>query len=341
MLHDTPKEPRKFKFARPKNAEERAEAAYEEIAETSGNDRNLHLDTLKDYVIALHKEFVQWRHERQDERNAPQTAEYWALCLLAVLAIGLLFLSGTQSDYSWLEKHRFLIRMLGIVLAGIYVGVSIERSSFFEKLWRFGFVKFVASIVFSTIVVISTAKASIAINGVFGIDAGAFPFTRTIVAGIMFFNYISPMMLWLVGLFVLGHALIAYGWFKSKLSDDDYSLAPVPSFFFLLLALIFLGVAHFWLHRDFDSKNLPEKIYRLAHELDFSPKHQCAGLPQGIAVVFIGTNQSKVLFDRRSIGIENIESFVRQAPIGIEMVPDRFQVMPCTQNSMQPEVANP
>lgn len=326
-MYQEPRAPRKFKYTRPRSAEEVAEAIYEQMSETTVEDQYGRLDTLKDYVASIRKEIAEWRREQQRIREGAESSERWALGALAVLAIILLLAAfGERGDFEWIERHRFTIRMLGIISAGLYVGLSIERSAFFSMLWRFGVVKFVVSVAFSTLAVISTAKASIVINGVFGIDATAFPYTRAILAGILFFEHASPVLL-LVTVFAFAHGFNALEWLKSKGSGEKYITPPFSSLAFLFLAIVFLIAAYAWLKHDFSKEVLPGKIYRLAHELDFNLKHTCKNLPPEVAVVFIGEEHSKVLVDSRGNGVDSVESLVRSNQRW--MVPEHFPVVPC------------
>jgi hypothetical protein len=196
-------------------------------------------------------------------------------------------------------------------------------------LWGFGFTKLVASIAVSALLIFSTGKASSLINSVFGVDASVFPFTRAFIAGMLAFQYSSPLLI-VVGFFAVFHAFDVAGYIKSKFSADYvYDFPPWQSIVFLVLAIIVLFASWRWINRDFSEAAFPAKIYRLAHVLDFNSRHSCVNIKEGVSVVFVGSDQSKVLVDMSGVQTEDVESFVNTNISSNVAIPRSFFFLPC------------
>jgi hypothetical protein len=322
---------RKFKYQQPKNTEERVEAIYEEFCSSSSSSERRPVETLKDHVVALlvHSKDIEWRKklDRETESYSIQSA------LLTLAFVAMVFLwNGWWSDsgdWDWLNNHRFSLRLWGIAFAAVYIGVSIERSSLFKRLWTFAFTKLVASIAVSALLIFSTGKASSLINSVFGVDASVFPFTRAFITGILAFQYSSPLLI-VVGFFAIFHAFDVAGYIKSRFSSAYvYALPPWQSIVFLVLAIVVLFTSWLWINRDFSEAAIPTKIYRLAHVLDFNSRHSCVNVREGVSVVFVGSDQSKVLVDMSGVQTEDVESFVNQSISSNVVIPKSFFFLPC------------
>ncbi|MGN4964741.1 hypothetical protein [Aeromonas dhakensis] len=323
---------RKFKYQKPKSTEERVEAIYEELCSSSSSNNNKKtVETLKEHVVALltHSKDIEWRkkRDREEDSNSIQSA----LFTLAFIAIVFLWNGwwNDSTDWEWLNNHQFALRLWGTAFAAVYIGVSIERSSLFKRLWSFGFTKLVASIAVSALIVFSTGKSSSLINAVFGVDASVFPFTRAFIAGMLAFQYSSPLLV-VVGFFAVLHAFDVAGYIKSKISSDYvYVLPPWQSLLFLVFAIIVLLASWRWINSDFSESAFPAKIYRLAHVLDFNQRHSCINIKEGVSVVFVGSDQSKVLVDMSRVQTEDIESFVNNGISGNVAIPNNFLYLPC------------
>ena len=138
---------RKFKFQQPKNTAERVEAIYEEFCTAPTNNGREPVETLKDHVVALlaHSRHIE-RQRKIDKEDESHSIQFSLFILAFVAFVFLLNSWSDSSDWAWLNNHRFVLRLWGVAFAAVYIGVSIERSSLFKKLWSFGFTKLVASI---------------------------------------------------------------------------------------------------------------------------------------------------------------------------------------------------
>jgi hypothetical protein len=321
---------RKYRFRNPCTSDEHLEAIYEEISLSPNEHDRRPTQTLKDHVVELLKHARAVESKRESADSYRSYSINWALGALALLACLFLWhgLTAANND-DWLSRHHFAIRLWGIAFAAVFLGVSIERSSFFKSLWLFGFTKIVASIALSALIIFSTGKASSLINAVFPVDASALPLTRTIVTGLLAFQYLTPL-LGVVALFAVFHASNAAGWISSKWSrKNTYESPPLQSVAFLLLSIAVLLFATRWVYEDFSDDAWPAKIYRLAHALDFNSKYECRNLRKGLSVVFMGPDQARVLVDTRAAQTDDLESFVDRKLSSKVEVSKQFYVLPC------------
>lgn len=330
---------RKYKYEKPRNQDQHLEALYEELSlSPRENDRHRPTETLKDLVVALldHAKRTEW--QRNNEKEAQSYTVTWALWALFILTV--IFLSNGfagSGDWAWLDRHRFAIRLWGIAFAAVFVGVSIERSSFFRGLWSFGFTKLTASVAVSALFVFCTGKASSLINAVFPVDASAMPFTRAIVTGLLALQYAYPLLT-IVAIFAVLHALTAASWIKLKWTGkSDYVSPPLESLAFLALSLVILVFFIRWVNKDFSDEVWAGKVYTLAHVLDFNAQYECANLRKGMSVVFLGADQSRVLVDPNSIEIGDMESFIDGQKSSQIVVPRNLDVLPCELKSINKE----
>lgn len=313
-----------FKFKKPSNKDEYLAAIYEEISENENSNSGDR--TLKTYVYEILERRRKEDRKRKDESEQKDFNISWSLGFLAFVALVLIINGSREShDFNWLQQNSFTIKIWGIALATLYIGVSIEKFSIFRNLWQFGFTKAVVSIAISGLLVFSTGKAAGSINSVFGVDASAFPFTLTFTSSLFFFHYVLPFLA-LVGVVAIFFALDALGYIKSKFSEDrNYELPPVHSFVFPILATILLVVFWGWSKNDLGEEVLPSKIYKLAHMLDFNSKNECANIRAEVPVVYLGSSQSTVLADVKATTVENLKSFFERE---ID-VPKRFYRLNC------------
>lgn len=314
----------KYKYKKPSKPDEYIEAIYEELSEV--DDSYFNKNTIKHYVYEILK---RQRESDLDKKRESEQNNYnisWSLGFLAFIAFVLIFNGSKEnSEFSWIIQNGFTLKVWGLALAILYIGVSIEKFSIFKHLWQFSFTKFIASIAISGLIVFSTGKAAGSINSVFGVDASAFPFTLTFTSGLMFFHYIIPFFV-LVGIIATIFAFNAIGWIRSKFSEkNNYELPPIHSFVFPALATIVLFTLWSWSKNDLSEEMLPSEIYKLAHMLDFNSKNECANLKQGVPVVYLGPTQATVLADTKSTYTEDLKSFFEEK---ID-VPTKFYRLSC------------
>lgn len=310
---------------KPATRDEMVEAIFEELSENEHAEDNSDKATLKTYVYDIHTLLRKESFQRKNKEEEANLYTSWSLGLLAFIALALITNSSQESpDFAWLQQNKFPIKLWGIALASIYVGASIEKTVVFNSLWKFKFTKLISSISLSGLFLFSTGKASGVINSVFGIDASSFPFTLAFTSSLIFFHYILPFM-FMIGIVSFIHTFNAAGWIKSKIKESTYKLPPIHSFIFPVLSCFILFYAWFWSKNELSKEQLPQKVYKIAHLLDFNSNHQCSNIKDGVSVIYIGQSQNQVLADINRPEVTDMESFFEQRI----NVPAKFYKLNC------------
>ncbi|WP_218652008.1 hypothetical protein [Limnobaculum xujianqingii] len=248
---------------------------------------------------------------------------------MAVIALFIIYLSRESSDWTWFTDYQYLTKLFGITLSFIYIGISIEKTSFFKIIWNFGFSKFIISIAISAIILFSSGKASELINLVFNVDASAFPYTRAYIVGLLVFQYTSPFLV-IIACFYILHSIDIWYYIKKLINRNSsyYTEVPYLSILFLISSITFLLFSYNWVKRDFSEDAYPSKIYRLAHILDFNSKHPCLNINKNTKVIFLDSAYNKVLVDENNIKTKNIESFINKDSSKV-FIPKKFNIVFC------------
>ncbi|MFE8665539.1 hypothetical protein [Serratia nevei] len=269
------------------------------------------------------------KHEKEYEGKRKEWGIINALNGLAILAILILIFSiNRDSDSEYLGKWKFYAYLFSVSLTAIWIGVNIERLFLVRELWKFGITKLMVSLSFTALLVFSTATASSAINGIFGIDSFHFPFTRSFLTAYIFFTHASQLVY--VLLIAAAFNLLPICYYLKKLWDDDTDREiPWGAITFILLTLVFTYFSWGWVSNNFNKDTLSEKIYILAHQLDFNDNNLCLNLRnKNASVIFLGPEQRQVMVDFNTIKPDDISSFVEGGrSFRLEM--KDFQIMPC------------
>lgn len=320
---------RNYQYRSPESTEQQVEAIYEELSETPNEKSKRLNDTLKDYIIDIHSTLRKAELNKTIAANRSENSENFSIGILASIILTCFLLNlGANGDIDWLNNNILIFRIVGVSLAAIFLGIVIERSSFFTELWKFNVTKFIATISFSALVIFSYGTASAEINSIFGIDASAMPFTRAITTGIYVIRKFY-FVLFFVGILALVQMLgvVIYAHNKTK-PDSDYENPPLLSIAIFVISLLFIG----WcihLNDSLTDKALPKKIYRLAHILDFNTKHTCKNLPGSAAVIFMGDEQAKVLVDETIFLESSLQNFLTPADEDDIVIPPNFPQVAC------------
>lgn len=309
-----------------KSVDEAISAICREISEGDISGCRSRSRTLKSYVQNINSKITRYLAEQDQSKEKEQHNVNWALGILSFVAIALLMNSNQSNpDFDWIRESQLGLKLWGVALAAIYIGASIERSNFFQSLWKFSATKVVLSISFSGLVLYSTGKAAGAINSIFGVDAAAFPVTYAFTTAILVFNMVAPF-LFFISLGAILHIFNAAGWIRSKWNGKTYELPPYHSFVFPVLASVIMYYGWAWSNNELGEDALPTKIYIIARSLDFNSKHECSNLEPGFPVVFLGAAQSSVLADKHKMeGIDFGLFFNSRVD-----VPDRLFRMECS-----------
>ena len=269
------------------------------------------------------------KQEKKYEGERREWGVISALNGLAILAILILIFSiNRDGDSEYLGKWKFYAYLVSVSFTTIWIGVNIERLSLVRELWRFGITKLMVSLSFTALLVFSTATASSTINGIFGIDSSYFPFTRSFLTAYVFFTHASQLIYILLFAAVLN--LSPVGRYLKNLWDRDVDREiPWVSISFISLTLVFTYFSWGWVSNNFNKETLSEKIYILAHQLDFNDSNLCVNLrDKNASVIFLGPEQKQVLVDFNTIKPDNISSFVEDGrSFRLEM--KDLQIIPC------------
>lgn len=290
--------------------------------------------TMKELLIELvelargrksEKERATWMEELVDRSR---------VVFLGILCIGAITTSvSAHSDMEFFEENRFFIRSLGIGMSAIYIGIAIEKMGLVAMVWRYNIAKFIVSLAVSAMVVFSAGKASSVINGVFGIDASAFPYARALLAGWTAFSMAAKPLLVIVLVLAIGQTLYLVDWFANKFfptsRNSDEADTPWVSMMFVVLSIFLAVDAHHWFYRSLSEEQAPAKVYQLARMLDFNGRHQCTNLKGRISVIYIGPEQRRVLIDDRPEPAPTFGAFITEPVSAWEAPPETFRIEDC------------
>lgn len=265
----------------------------------SGGESDLYSSkdkSIKYYLAHINTSLSRWIYSQERDSDQSTYNTNFALGFLAMASL-LLIRIGTQDnpDIEWVERNSLSIQIWGIIMASIYVGASIERSELFKSIWKFSFTKLIASIAASGLIAYSTGKAASSINSIFGVDASSLPITLIFTTAIILFHLITPFLLGISLAILLIHIVIVAGWIKAKIKNETHDFPPFHSFMFSIIAALIMYFGWEWSNNELSKSRLPEKIYLMAHALDFNGKHLCANIPNNSPVIFLGANQNSVL----------------------------------------------
>ncbi len=136
---------------------------------------------------------------------------------------------------------------------------------------------------------------AIYVNDVFHVDASALPITLLFTTGLMVFKLILPFIIVVAAAMFIINILFLLAWLKNKFDGGDSELPVLRPVLCVLVSSVLLFHGWLWSNEQLSDARVPEKIYLLAHALDFNNSHQCANVPAGRPVVFLGNAQDVVL----------------------------------------------
>lgn len=268
-------------------------------------------NSLKFYVRSLHQHLLEHlSHEEWRQKAEPRSVSF-SLWVLGCISLLLAILRSESSDIEWISHNTVAIQLWSVALSTIFVGVSLERSTFVKSLWQFTISKFVLSLIFSGVLFYARGKAAGFINGVFHVDAGAFPITFALTTGLVLFKMLVPFAIALALVTSTAHGLFTLTWLLEKKIQGERLMTPAPyySLLFVLVAAVILFYGHKWSGGELNDKRIPEKVYLMAHALDFNYTHECANIKPSQPVVFLGNAQESVLVAPYALEDFDFETF--------------------------------
>lgn len=232
--------------------------------------------------------------ERRQEDEAFDVR--WSLGVIGCAGIILAIMRSASSDIEWFSQHTLALRLWAVALSTIFVGVSLERSTLVRSLWRYSVTKFLLSLILSGTIFYARGKAAGFVNGVFHVDATAFPITLVMTTGLVLFKLLVPFALVVAGMAAAAHFLSVLAWLKDKhVGSNPFSAVPLYSLLFIGVSGVILFFGLSWSGGQLNDSRLPEKVYLMAHALDFNHSHECANVDPARPVVFLGSTQESVL----------------------------------------------
>jgi len=280
------------------NTESINKLAAEFDASEDAHYRYSHEKSTKQVIKDIRDTVLFIKREKENEKYSEQWGCSVALNILAVVAI-LVFIFSTSngSDSEFIESLKLPAYIISIMLSTVWIGINIERTLLFKELWRFKTAKIILSLSFTGLILYCTAEASAIINDIFNIDPSFFPFTRSFLVAYLFFKKISILvyLLAIVGVFCI---INIASYVKSKWDGDRDIDFPVGASIYIFFTCTFSYFALGWVDNNFNGNVLNQKVYSLAHQLDFNKKNPCSNLKDlEVSVIFLGQNQDRVLVD--------------------------------------------
>lgn len=251
--------------------------------------------SLKYYVRDIHQQFGKWLSLQGYAEDRRSYELSWALGLIGVLGVMLAITRSATSDFDWVREHTVAFRLWAVVLCTIFIGVSLERSVVIRSLWSYASTKFLISIILSGVVLYSRGSAAAYVNGVFHVDASALPITLVFTTGLIIIKLLLPFILTVALALSLVHGLIGLGWVKGKLAGVEAQEPPLYSVLAFFVSGVILYFGWGWSHDQIADSKVPEKVYLMAHALDFSYSHECSNVDSSLPVIFLGAGQEAVL----------------------------------------------
>lgn len=293
----------KYRYTPPKSTEERIEALYEQT-QLSEKSKFLPSHTIRDVLEKILQLMDSQKRKSQQETDDAKFFELVSHIACAVLGLVLLFSAGNMAkNHSWANES--VLFFSGLTLLMIFLSVSLEKHFFFRFIWKYGAVKFMASIIFTALLVHASSVSSSTINSVFGVDSSSFVYTRSILTGILMFKMFIPVF-WLVLMSCIFHLVVV-------VAESRKNKIPLMPILNLLGSLIISAFVIFSLSGVFDKGELEFKAYKLAHIYDFNDKIHCVDeniLSRDIVGIYLGNSHSQYLLDDKIKLNEELIDFI-------------------------------
>lgn len=281
--------------------------------------------SLKFYIRDMHQQLGKWLSVQGYVEDRRRYELSWALGLIGILGVMLAITRSATSDFDWVREHTVAFRLWAVVLCTIFIGVSLERSPVIRSLWSFASTKFVISVILSGVVLYSRGSAAAYVNGVFHVDASALPITLVFTTGLLVIKLVLPFILTGALALSLVHGFIGVGLIKGKLAGAEAHEPPLYSVLAFFVSGVILYFDWGWSHDQIADSKVPEKVYLMAHALDFNYAHECSNVDSDLPVIFLGTGQEAVLVAPYKVRSFDTARFFE----GTVQVPTDFMRMRC------------
>lgn len=315
---------RKYKYHAPESSEETLEAIYEELSCRAKNDGFKRDETIRDVVASINSLIKEYRSSLKERKERELFVEDVSHGACGISGIALTFYAS-QAAQKWEWVNESLVFYLGLTLSLIFLAVSLERMSFIKNIWRYGFVKFLASVIFGGALIYCNSKSSGIINEIFAVDASAFIYSQSILTGLLLFKIIGPVF-WLVLVSCAVHGLVIW----AQVKNNDLRVKPIV---FLACSLIVSGYSLNVVSNFLSDEEIKLKAYKLAHYLDFGDKIYCVDetdFRKDVVGVFLDSSQRRYLLDYSLNEEEFPKEFIHERAEESDIrIPDKFRVGIC------------
>ncbi|RFQ02158.1 hypothetical protein [Pseudomonas sp. B14(2017)] len=285
--------------------------------------------SLKYYVRDIHQQLGKWLSLQGYAEDRRRYDLSWALGFIGIVGVMLAITRSATSDFDWVREHTVAFRLWAVVLCTIFIGVSLERSAVIRSLWSFASTKFLVSVILSGVVLYSRGSAAAYVNGVFHVDASALPITLVFTTGLLIIKLVLPFILTVALALSLVHGFIGVGWVKGKLAGVEVNEPPLYSVLAFFVSSVILYFGWSWSHDQIADSRVPDKVYLMAHALDFNYSHECSNVAPNRPVIFLGAGQEAVLVAPYQLKSFDFAEFFE----GAEPVPTDFIRVRCEYKS--------
>lgn len=300
LLKEENMQTKKYLLTSPENTKENIEAIYEELSLNNGNKNIFQRAlTIKSLLFDIDKKLEKIIDNRKEDKENEYFLSLSLKLLIFVICIVCIYILSQRERYQWVEHNQIFIKCIFIFLNTISVLIELESIPIFKKIWSFGVIKALSSLLISGLFIFCTSEASALINFVFPIDASAFPYTKIFIASFLFFHHIISLLIISISIIFLFKLFDFLVLLFSKLKKDSRGSVSnfFENFFFIFSSSVFLIFNFFYVNVNLDQSMWHEKTYILAHMMDFNNRYACSNLNDGYSVIFLGDRQDRVLVD--------------------------------------------
>lgn len=201
--------------------------------------------------------------------------------------------------------------LFGIFFSILFLVSSLEK--IFSPIVELFLTKLVITLSITGLLMICMVQSSEMLNKIFSVDASLLPFSRSFLAGILFFKKIYPFSMLLMILMILYYVIQIIDVIKE--AGKDGWPAYIKYSIFIISTIACLVFSYKFNNVYFNDKILPKKAYILAKELDFYSNEVC-NLPaksKNKKIIYMDTQYKYVLVDKTMSAEQDLWGFIKYA----------------------------
>ncbi len=201
--------------------------------------------------------------------------------------------------------------LFGIFFSILFLVSSLEK--IFSPIVELFLTKLVITLSVTGLLMICMVQSSEMLNKIFSLDASLLPFSRSFLAGILFFKKIYPFSMLLMMLMILYYIFQIIDLIKEY---GKYSWSTYFKYLLFIISTIACLVFSYKFNNVyFNDKILPKKAYILAKELDFYSNKVC-NLSEEIKnkkIIYMDSQYKYVLVDKTMSAEQDLWGFIKYA----------------------------